>query len=89
VLGLDSNGLRVLLRLGFGEEKKNYSGTLSFGSGAVAPQLTEDYDWLISAHIRLRQHGKELCKTNAPLCEKCPVTKSCAYFKKLLAVARP
>ena len=27
VLGLDSNGLRVLLRLGFGEEKKNYSAT--------------------------------------------------------------
>jgi len=27
VLGLDSNGLRVLLRLGFGEEKKNYSAS--------------------------------------------------------------
>ncbi|MGH7452586.1 MAG: hypothetical protein ACRENG_14660, partial [bacterium] len=25
MLALDSNGLRVLLRLGFGEEKKNYS----------------------------------------------------------------
>jgi endonuclease-3 len=27
VLALESNGLRVLLRLGFGEEKKNYSAT--------------------------------------------------------------
>src|SRR5713101_8162237 len=81
VLGLDSNGLRVLVRLGFGEEKKNYTATYRAVSEAVKDQLKEDYDWLIGAHILLRQHGKELCKTNAPLCEKCPVRKSCAYFK--------
>ena len=80
VLGLDSNGLRVLVRLGFGEEKKNYTATYRAVQEAIKAQLREDYDWLISAHILLRQHGKELCKTNAPLCEKCPVRKSCAYF---------
>ena len=89
VLGLDSNGLRVLLRLGFGEEKKNYTATYRSVQEAVRHQLKKDYDWLISAHILLRQHGKELCKTNAPLCEKCPVRKSCAYFKNHGAVARP
>jgi endonuclease III len=81
VLGLDSNGLRVLVRLGFGEEKKNYTATYRAVSEAIKDQLQDDYDWLISSHILLRQHGKELCKTNAPLCEKCPVRKSCAYFK--------
>jgi endonuclease-3 len=81
VLGLDSNGLRVLVRLGFGEEKKNYTATYASVSEAIKEQLKDDYDWLISAHILLRQHGKELCKTNAPLCEKCPVRKSCGYFK--------
>jgi endonuclease-3 len=81
VLGLDSNGLRVLVRLGFGEEKKNYTATYRAVQEAIKDQLSEDYDWLIDAHILLRQHGKELCKTNAPLCEKCPVRKSCAYFK--------
>jgi endonuclease-3 len=80
VLGLDSNGLRVLLRLGFGEEKKNYTTTYRVVQEAIRDQLKQDYDWLISAHILLRQHGKELCKTNAPLCEKCPVRKSCTYF---------
>jgi len=89
VLGLDSNGLRVLLRLGFGEEKKNYGASYSSVQAAVKDQLNRDYDWLISAHTLLRQHGKELCKTNAPLCEKCPVRKSCAYFTKRGAVARP
>jgi endonuclease-3 len=89
VLGLDSNGLRVLVRLGFGEEKKNYTATYRAVSEAIKDQLEDDYDWLIGAHILLRQHGKELCKTNAPLCEKCPVRKSCAYFKAHGAVARP
>src|SRR6266478_4164584 len=81
VLGLDSNGLRVLVRLGFGEEKKNYTATYRAIQEAIKDQLKDDYDWLIAAHSLLRQHGKELCRTNAPLCEKCPVRKSCAYFK--------
>src|SRR5712692_7579471 len=81
VLGLDSNGLRVLVRLGFGEEKKNYTATYASVQEAIKDQLKDDYDWLIGAHILLRQHGKELCKTNAPLCEKCPVRKSCSHFK--------
>src|SRR3989442_8716350 len=80
VLGLDSNGLRVLVRLGFGEEQKNYSATYRSVQEAIKDQLPEDFDWLISAHILLRKHGKELCKTSRPLCEKCPVRKSCAYF---------
>jgi endonuclease-3 len=81
VLSLDSNGLRALVHLGFGEEKKNYTATYRAVQEVIKDQLKDDYDWLISAHILLRQHGKELCKTNAPLCEKCPVRKSCGYFK--------
>jgi endonuclease III len=80
VLGLDSNGLRVLLRLGFGEEKKNYSTSYRTVQEAIKDQLSHDYDWLIQAHLLSRRHGKELCKTSRPLCEKCPVRKSCAYF---------
>ena len=82
VLGLDSNGLRVLLRLGFGEEKKNYTSTYQSAQEAIRDQLQGDFDWLIDAHILLRQHGKELCKTNKPLCEECPLRKRCAYFKR-------
>lgn len=81
VLGLESNGLRVLLRLGFGEEKKNYSASYRSVQEAIKNQLVDDYDWLIDAHNLLRQHGRELCKTNNPICEKCPVKKSCAYFQ--------
>ena len=85
VLGLDSNGLRVLVRLGFGEEKKNYTATYRSVQEAIHGQLKADHDWLISAHLLLRLHGKELCKTNAPLCEKCPVRKSCHYYFEISA----
>lgn len=79
VLGLESNGLRVLLRVGFGEEKKNYSASYRSVQEAIKDQLGDDCAWLIDAHILLRQHGRELCKTSKPLCEKCPVRKNCAY----------
>jgi len=81
VLGLDSNGLRVLLRLGFGEEKKSYTATYRSVQEKIKNQIKEDFDWLINAHLLLRQHGKVLCKTSQPLCKKCPVRKSCLYFQ--------
>jgi len=83
VLGLDSNALRVLLRLGFGEEKKNYSASYRSVQEAIKDQLGDDYEWLINAHLLLRHHGKELCKTTRPRCEKCPVRKSCAYYARV------
>jgi len=83
VLGLDSNGLRVLLRLGFGAEKKNYSASYRSVQEAIKGELADDYDWLIDAHLLLRQHGKELCKTSRPQCEKCPVRKSCVYYARV------
>jgi endonuclease-3 len=83
VLALDSNGLRVLLRLGYGEELKNYSATYRSVQNAVADQPPQDFDVMIRAHQLLRQHGKELCKPNQPHCGDCPLTKDCAYFQSL------
>ena len=80
VLGLESNGLRVLLRLGFGEEKKNYTGSYKSVQEAIKPDLKEDFAWLIDAHLLLRQHGKELCKTNNPRCDECPIRSDCVYY---------
>src|SRR5438067_12609833 len=45
ILGLDSNGLRVLMRLGFGEEMKNYEATYGATQEAIKDQLKDDYDW--------------------------------------------
>src|SRR5712692_2725059 len=72
ILALDSNGLRVLLRLGFGKEDKNYTRSYRSAQEAAAPGLPLDTAWLTEAHQLLRRHGQELCKTNHPRCEACP-----------------
>src|SRR5260370_20876140 len=45
VLGLDSNGLRVLLRLGFGQEKKNYAATYRALQESIKGHVKEDFNW--------------------------------------------
>lgn len=82
VLALESNGLRVLVRLGFAEEKKSYSATYRGVQQALQGSLPSGYDALISANQLLRQHGQELCKRTRPLCEAgCPLTAECRYFQ--------
>jgi endonuclease-3 len=80
-LALESNGLRVLLRLGFGEEKKGYAATYKSVQGAVGTVSPREADLLIEAHLLLRQHGKETCKRD-PLCERCPLAGGCAFFAR-------
>jgi len=82
VMALDSNGLRVLCRVGFAEEQKNYSVTYRLAQDAIHGQLHRDYDSLIRAHQLLRQHGQELCKRSKPRCTECPVRDSCNYGQK-------
>ena len=80
VLALDSNGLRVLLRLGYGEERKSYAATYRSAQETIASELRRDFDWLIASHQLLRRHGQELCKTAEPLCASCPLKSSCRYY---------
>jgi len=80
VLSLESNGLRVLLRLGFAEEKKSYSASYRGVQQALKEQLPSSFDGLIAAYQLLRQHGQELCKRSQPLCETCPLQQGCSYF---------
>jgi endonuclease-3 len=83
-LALESNGLRVMIRLGFGDERKNYTGTYRSAQESVAGQVEKDFDWLVAAHQLLRQHGRELCKNAQPRCKQCPLTRSCRFFKENL-----
>jgi endonuclease III len=80
VLALDSNGLRVMLRLGFGDEKKTYAGSYKSVREGVANQCGDDFDELIKAYQLLRQHGKVICKTSKPKCDECPVNSSCSFY---------
>ena len=81
ILALESNGLRVLLRLGSGQEHKDYSSSYASVRDALKDQIGEDCDLLIRAHQLLRLHGKVTCRTNNPSCDECPVREKCRYYK--------
>ena len=77
ILALDSNGLRVLLRLGYGKKESNYARTYASVRRALPVSGTEDFDFLIEAHERLRTHGKSLCHRTHPHCSECPLAQRC------------
>jgi endonuclease III len=77
VLALESNGLRVLLRLGYGHEQPNYATTYKLVQEAVAGEVKNDFGWLIAAHEHLRRHGQALCRRSNPQCGKCPLVSDC------------
>jgi len=83
VLGLESNGLRVLLRFGFAHEQKSYSASYRAIQKALAGQLPEDCASLTRAHQLLRKHGQELCKRSQPRCDECPLQNDCAFAAQL------
>jgi endonuclease III len=80
VLGLDSNGVRVLTRLGVIKEERSYSATYRAVQRLAAPLADHGCDWLIRAHQLLRKHGQELCRRNRPQCARCPLSAGCAFF---------
>jgi endonuclease III len=79
LLALDSNGLRVLLRLGYGREGRSYAQSYESVRAATGPEQRADYDWLVSLHGLLRMHGQRLCRRNEPRCGECPLLGCCDY----------
>jgi endonuclease-3 len=82
IFALDSNGLRTLLRLGYGEESKSYSASYKSVREATSKETVSDCDWLIRAHLLLKRHGQETCRRSSPECEICPVPNGCSFFEK-------
>lgn len=80
VLALDSNGLRVITRLGYGEEQKSYSSTYKSAQAAVTQRHKLTMSQLVDAYRLLRIHGQKVCRNSAPICEKCPLTNWCNYY---------
>jgi endonuclease III len=83
VMALESNGLRVLTRLGFGTESKSYAATYKSVQRALGKFHEPDFGFLIDAHVLLARHGRELCRRTAPLCDPCPLKSTCAYYRSL------
>jgi len=78
VLALESNGLRVLVRVGFGEQM-SYAKTYRSVQNAITPQIRPDAPWLARAHFLLRLHGRNDCRRGSPACDRCPIRSDCAH----------
>lgn len=76
---LDSNGLRVLVRLGAIEEKKSYQTTYKLGVAYLRANGVASTESALQAFALLRHHGRELCKRSVPLCGKCPLRSICRF----------
>jgi endonuclease III len=82
IFALESNGLRVLVRVGFGEEQNNYSAIYRSVQNAVVDQIPNDFDWLIETYQLLRKHGQTICKRTAPMCDRCVLRSCCEYASR-------
>ena len=79
-LPLESNGLRVLTRIGYGRvHLKNYGAMYKSVQEAIAPELPNSAASLMKAHLLLRENGKTICKDKTPACPECPIEDLCAY----------
>jgi endonuclease III len=81
VFGLDSNALRVLIRLGWGKELTQYTAAYRSVQSAVAPELPTNPRQLAEISALLRRHGQELCHRSAPRCLECPLVGDCAFSR--------
>jgi endonuclease-3 len=76
---LESNGLRVLARLGFVEEAKDYARTWRAAVEVLARDGPSDAEGLRRAWLDLRAHGQATCRRTTPNCLACPLDARCAH----------
>ena len=74
---LESNGLRVLERLGVIPSGLAYAASYKAGVASIAEAKVD----VLEAFALLRDHGRTLCKRNEPACPVCPLRKTCAFGK--------
>lgn len=77
-LAPESNGLRVVGRLGLVEESANYARMYN-SSRPLASEFNDDLKSTLEAHLLLHQHGQTLCKRSKPNCSECPLRKNCKF----------
>lgn len=81
LLAPESNGLRVLVRLGLVEEGRSYARTYAASRG-LEKALGSAPRRLQRAHLLLQLHGRTLCKQARPLCEGCPLVEGCGHARR-------
>ena len=89
ILALDSNGLRVLYRLGYGEPSRTYDAAYRSAQRAAGAELPADVAVLRRAHQLLRRHGQLTCTRAGPDCPGCPLRGQCAAALSRRSLTEP
>jgi hypothetical protein len=89
VLALDSNAVRVLYRLGYGERGRSYDATYRSVQHAAQAELPASVAALQRAHQLLRRHGQTVCTRTTPACAECPLFEQCAAARGDRMLADP
>ncbi|MDC0348921.1 endonuclease III [Alphaproteobacteria bacterium] len=74
---VDTHVFRVCNRTGLAKGKTPQSIEKILEKKVPSPYRKNAHHWLIL-------HGRYICKARAPLCETCPVSSVCDYFKRRL-----
>ncbi|MEZ5990495.1 MAG: hypothetical protein R3F30_15555 [Planctomycetota bacterium] len=77
VPALESNGLRVLCRLGLVEEAKSYATTYNRAVAVLEAHADRGCAWLRRTHDLLKAHGRTTCRIKAPACADCAISPRC------------
>jgi endonuclease-3 len=83
VLGLESNAVRVLVRLAYGRDEAQWAKTYRVVQTAASAELPETIASRRLASLLLRHHGQTICRRNTPLCGDCPLTSECPTGREL------
>lgn len=76
-LAVESNGLRVLTRLGLCPGGESYRATYAVARKLGEDEFDDDFDSLIRARSLLRRHGQRVCRNKAPACGACVLNQRC------------
>jgi endonuclease III len=77
VLGLDSNALRVLQRLGYAGLSAPWARAYREAQEAAERELPATVPARRMAFLLLRRHGQTVCRRSTPDCGCCPLLSTC------------
>jgi endonuclease-3 len=77
ILGLESNSLRVLQRLGYGAERATWADGYRESQAAADGELPRTIAARRLAYLLLKHHGRTVCRRTLPHCPECPLLDDC------------
>lgn len=77
LLAPESNGLRVLQRVGLVPDGLSYAATYRAARDLVANEEGLDGSRLADGRNALMCHGRTLCRNRSPACRECPLSTRC------------